>query len=146
MFSGFTPKVNAMIQQRLLSVAFFLTIFSGFVSNEPLTAGDYIWARSGWGNGNWGRNYGGMSNGYGGYYVPRNSYGNNYETRSPFRNPNGYIVPAQSGVYQTAQPAYVPVVPAQPTVVLQSTVVPQASSVPTTIQVPSTTSAPAPVK
>ena len=147
MISGLISKVCAMIHQRLLAAAFFLTIFSGFVSNERVTAGDYVWARSGWGNGNWGRNYGGMSNGYGGYYVPRNSYGNNYETRSPYRNPNGYIVPAQTGVYTTAQPAYVPVVPAQPTVVLQSTtVVPQASSVPTTIQVPSPASAPVPVK
>ena len=141
-----------MIHQRLLAVSFYLTIFSGLVSNDHVAAGDYVWARSGWGNGNWGRNYGGMSNGYGGYYVPRNSYGNNYETRSPFRNPNGYIVPAQSGGYPAAQPAYVPAIPTQPTVVLQSTVVPQAPTgvvpqapnVPTTIQAPSATSAPAP--
>lgn len=91
-----------MLRQRLLFVGLVLGAFGVVAASQEVDAGDYIWARSGWGNGNWGRNYGGMTNGYGGYYVPRNAYGNNYEGR-PITNPNGYIVPATTS---TPSPSY----------------------------------------
>lgn len=88
-----------MIRQQLLFAGLFVVAIGAFTACGEVVAGDYVWARSPWGNGSWGRNYSGMTNGYGGYYVPRNAYGNNHESRPPYRNPNGYIVPAQTGGY-----------------------------------------------
>ena len=84
-----------MIYPRQVLTLVLMALCSLFAVGRDALGGDYVWARSAWGNGSWGRNYGGMSNGYGGYYVPRNAYGNNYEARGSFRNPNGYIIPAQ---------------------------------------------------
>ena len=64
---------------------------------RDVVADDYVWARSNWGSLPMGVAAGTMSNGYGGYYVKRNAYGNNHESRKPFRNPNGFIVPAETG-------------------------------------------------
>ena len=86
-----------MIRHRHRLACFVFVVCSLFAVSREASADEYVWARSGWGNGSWGRNYSGMSNGYGGYYVPRTGYGNNVESRRPFTNPNGYIVPAGAG-------------------------------------------------
>lgn len=84
-----------MIRRRLLFAGLLVVVFSALAASRDTAAGEYVWARSGWGNGTFSRNYSNMTNGYGGYYVRRNAYGNNHETQRPFKNPNGYIVPAQ---------------------------------------------------
>jgi hypothetical protein len=151
-------RLSAMSLPKRSLYVFSFVVLSGFALTDDVFGGDYVWARSAWGNGSWGRNYGGMSNGYGGYYVPRNGYGNNYESRRPFTNPNGYIIPANAGSYQPHQQRYVRVQPAQPqyapqaaTVVPHPAVTPHVAPQTTTSPVTNTTnqtapSAPAPIK
>jgi hypothetical protein len=63
-------------------------------------AEEYVWARTAWGASNINARYSSMGNGYGGYYVPKSAVGNNYESQGNFRNPNGYIIPGNSGYAQ----------------------------------------------
>ncbi len=77
----------------------FAAVLSIASANCAEAAGDYVWARTGWGVLPMGQYSSSMSNGYGGYYVPRNAYGNNFEGQGRFTNPGGYIVPAQTGTY-----------------------------------------------
>ena len=101
-----------MTMNRSYIASLMIAVCTFVLTSQMAIAGDYVWARSAWGNGSWGRNYSGMSNGYGGYYVPRNAYGNNYERRAPYRNPNGYIVSSQPAV-STPRPCDHPLISAQ---------------------------------
>ena len=83
-----------MIRQRIhLSSLMFVIVAFGLTVGES-AATEYVWARSGYGALPIGHNATSFSNGYGGYYVPKNAYGNNHESQRPFKNPNGFIVPA----------------------------------------------------
>ena len=92
-----------MTQLRTIAASLILTVV-GLATIAPNTAsGEYVWARSSWGNGGGpNRPISVMGNGYGGYYVPRNAYGNNYEGQR-ITNPNGFIIPSQAQ-YQPQQP------------------------------------------
>lgn len=81
---------------RKTSASLMVAVMVGLVAGSfNVHAGEYVWARSNWGNGGGpNRPVGVMGNGYGGYYVPRNAYGNNYAGQR-ITNPNGFIVPAQ---------------------------------------------------
>ena len=124
-----------MLRQRLLFGCFFVVVFSFLGTTSRAGDSEYVWARSNWGALPMGNASGTMSNGYGGYYVRKNAYGNNYESRGNFRNPNGYIIPAETCPCPVNQTRNVTVAPksmavSQPTPVaaVQSAVVPLAPS------------------
>jgi len=126
-----------MIDQRRLFSALLMAVFSAVAADREVAAGDYVWARTAWGSSGADRHYSSFSNGYGGFYVPRNAYGNNHDGRGRFTNPNGYIVPAQTGGYAVTPPGHVPVVvtqpiAARPTQLRQSTLPTQATNLPPT--------------
>ena len=88
---------------RTIVASLLIAVFGIVADSRDASAGDYVWARTNWGNLATNRPVSAMGNGYGGYYVPRNAYGNNYEGQR-FTNPNGYIIPANSGqAYQPPQ-------------------------------------------
>jgi hypothetical protein len=88
-----------MIQVRLLVANLCIAVFAIIATSGEATANDYVWTRTAFGSCAAGRHCSAMSNGYGGYYVPQNAVGNNYEASGNFKNPNGYIVPAQANTY-----------------------------------------------
>ena len=71
------------------------SVVMALLSEVKTASANYVWARSQWSVGP-NKPVGAMTNGYGGYYVPRNAYGNNFEGQR-FTNPNGFIIPANSG-------------------------------------------------
>ena len=84
-----------MIHLKTLFAGLTIAVLGLAAAYQDVAAGEYVWARSNWGNGGGpNRPVSVMGNGYGGYYVPRNAYGNNYEGQR-FTNPNGFIVSGQ---------------------------------------------------